>query len=59
MPHGIISRSSVGDGANRPSTSSLRTISIASTRSSPRIATGEREKRSRTARGLPAGSRAA
>ena len=57
MPQSIVSRSSVATA--RPSTSSFRTSSIASTRSSPSIATGDEKKRSRIARGLPAGSRAA
>ena len=57
MPHSIVSVSSVGIA--RPSTSSFRTSSIASTRPSPRIATGERKNRRRIARGFPAGSRSA
>ena len=42
---------------DRPARGRLRTISTPSTRSSPRIATGEARNRSRTTRGLPAGSR--
>ena len=60
-PAGITSSSPVGRATIRPSssTSSLRTTSTASTRSPPRIATGETRKR-RTIRGrLPAGGRAA
>ena len=51
----------VGRATRRPfsSTSSFRTISTPSTRSSPRIATGETRKRSTIRRGLPASGRAA
>ena len=55
MPQGIVSVSPVATA--RPSTSSLRTSSIASTLPSPWIATGEARKRSRIRRGFPSGVR--
>ena len=56
MPHSTVSCSPVATA--RPSTSSLRASSTASTLPSPRIATGEVRNRS-TIRGLPSGVRAA
>src|SRR5581483_11823898 len=60
-PHSSVSFSPVGRATILPfsSTSSFFTISIASTLSSPRIATGETRKRSAIRRGLPSGRFAA